>query len=134
MVSGSVKSEPGFEPKLDAELHGVGYDYIHNDADGKNMRLDVRSQVKNNDGTVFAMYYKGTVALTPGVQAILGGGADAHTTPYGDSFVTFSFETGSEAYKELQNGTYVAAGHFVTNEEGVKGVVVEYKVSRVVKG
>ena len=30
----------------DAELHGVGYDYIHNDADGGNMRLDVRSQVK----------------------------------------------------------------------------------------
>jgi hypothetical protein len=26
--------------------HGVGYDYIHNDADGGNMRLDVRSQVK----------------------------------------------------------------------------------------
>lgn len=26
--------------------HGVGYDYIHNDADGANMRLDVRSQVK----------------------------------------------------------------------------------------
>jgi RNA polymerase I-specific transcription initiation factor RRN6 len=46
MVSGTVKSEPGFEPKLDGELHGVGYDYIHNDADGGNMRLDVRSQVK----------------------------------------------------------------------------------------
>ena len=46
MVSGTVKSEPGFEPKLDGELHGTGYDYIHNDADGGNMRLDVRSQVK----------------------------------------------------------------------------------------
>ena len=46
MVSGTVKSEPGFEPALDAVLNGVGYDYIHNDADGANMRLDVRSQVK----------------------------------------------------------------------------------------
>lgn len=46
MVSGTVKSEPGFEPKLDGELHGVGYDYIHNDASSKFMRLDVRSQVK----------------------------------------------------------------------------------------
>lgn len=46
MTSGTVKSEPGFEPKLDGELHGVGYDYIRNDADGANMRLDVRSQVK----------------------------------------------------------------------------------------
>lgn len=46
MVSGTVKSEPGFVPALDAQLHGVGYDYIHNDANGGNMRLDVRSQVK----------------------------------------------------------------------------------------
>ena len=26
--------------------HGVGYDYIHSDTNGGNMRLDVRSQVK----------------------------------------------------------------------------------------
>ncbi|KAF2473752.1 uncharacterized protein BDR25DRAFT_256583 [Lindgomyces ingoldianus] len=131
MVSGTVKSEPGFEPTLDAELHGVGYDYIHNDADGGNMRLDVRSQVKNNDGTIFAMYYKGTVGLTEGVKALLGGSADAKTTPYGDSFVSFSFETGSPKYKDLENATYVAAGHFV-KEPGMKGLVVEYKVSKVV--
>jgi RNA polymerase I-specific transcription initiation factor RRN6 len=49
----------------------------------------------------------------------------------GDSFVNFTFETGSEQYKELQNGTYVAAGHFV-KEDGKPGVVVEYKVSKVV--
>jgi len=95
------------------------------------MRLDVRSQVKTNDGTVLAMYYKGTVALSDSVKAILGGGADAKTTDYGDSFVTFNFETGSEKYKELENGTYVAAGHFV-KEDGK--TFVEYKVSKVVKG
>lgn len=79
------------------------------------------------------MYYKGTVALTPGVQAILGGGDDAKTTEYGDSFVTFTFETGNAKYKDLENGTYVAAGHFV-KEPGQKGVIVEYKVSRVIAG
>ncbi|KAJ4368161.1 hypothetical protein N0V83_006517 [Neocucurbitaria cava] len=131
MVSGTVKSEPGFEPKLDGELHGVGYDYIHNDASGENMRLDVRSQVKTSDGTILAMYYKGTVALSSGVQAILSGSPDAKTTGYGDSFVAFTFETGSQAYKELQNGTYVAAGHFV-KEAGQQGPIVEYKVSKVV--
>jgi RNA polymerase I-specific transcription initiation factor RRN6 len=73
------------------------------------------------------MYYKGTVALTPGVKAILGG-EDAKTTDFGDSFVTFSFETGNDAFKDLQNGAYVAAGRFVV--EGEK-VVVEYKVSKV---
>ena len=95
------------------------------------MRLDVRSQVKNNDGTIFAMYYKGTVALSDGVKAVLGNTADAKTTDYGDSFVTFTFETGSEKYKALENGTYVAAGHFL-KEEGK--TVVEYKVSKVITG
>jgi RNA polymerase I-specific transcription initiation factor RRN6 len=131
MTSGTVKSEEGFEPKLDGELHGVGYDYIRNDADGANMRLDVRSQVKNHDGTVLAMYYKGTVKLTPGVVAILTDSSDAKTTEYGDSFVNFSFETGNAKYAELQNGTYVAAGHFV-KEAGKPGTIVEYKVSKVV--
>lgn len=94
----------------------------------------INSLSRNNDGTVFAMYYKGTVALTAGVKAVLGGSSDATTTPYGDSFVTFSFESGNAKYKELENGTYVAAGHFVVNEPDVKGVIVEYKVSKVVKG
>jgi RNA polymerase I-specific transcription initiation factor RRN6 len=86
---------------------------------------------RTSDGTILAMYYKGTVALTAGVKAVLSGSPDAKTTGYGDSFVSFTFETGSEKYKELQNGTYVAAGHFVTGGEE-KGVVVEYKVSKVV--
>lgn len=45
--------------------------------------------------------------------------------------MTFSFETGNPAYKELQNGTYVAAGRFV-KEPGQEGLIVEYKVSKVV--
>lgn len=80
------------------------------------------------------MYYKGTVAITAGVKAILGGAKDATTTPYGDSFMSFSFETGNSRYKGLENGMFVAAGHFVVNEPGVEGVVVEYKVSQVVMG
>jgi RNA polymerase I-specific transcription initiation factor RRN6 len=78
------------------------------------------------------MFYKGIVVLTPGVKAVLGGAADAKTTEFGDSFVTFSFETGSEKYKDLQNGTYVAAGRFVVGEEAKGGVIVEYRVSKVV--
>lgn len=31
------------------------------------------------------MYYKGTVALTDGVKALLTGDPNAGTTPYGDS-------------------------------------------------
>jgi hypothetical protein len=74
------------------------------------------------------MYYKGTVTLTPGVKAILSGSPDAKTTDFGDSFVTFSWGTGSEKYKDLENGTYVAAGRFIL-EDGK--TIVEYKVGRV---
>ena len=91
--------------------------------------LILRKKNRTNDGTILAMYYKGTVALTPGVVAMLSGNPEAKTTDYGDSFVTFSFETGSDKYKDLQNGTFVAAGHFVKEGEGV---VVEYKVSKAI--
>jgi len=40
MTGGTVKSESGFSPALDATFKGVGNDYIHNDPTGKHMRLD----------------------------------------------------------------------------------------------
>lgn len=43
-----------------------------------------------------------------------------------------TFETGDEKYKELELGVFVAAGHFVVEKD--KPVIVEYKVSRLVKG
>jgi hypothetical protein len=46
MPDGTLKSEPGFEFAIDAELHSVGYDFIRMDPDGKHLRLDVRSQLK----------------------------------------------------------------------------------------
>lgn len=42
--------------------HGVGYDYIQNDASGSNMRLDVRSQLK---------YVYGFPALVPLVYSCM---------------------------------------------------------------
>ena len=42
------------------------------------------------------------------------------------------FETGSEKYKDLELGVFVAAGRFVVKED--KSVMVEYKVSRVKHG
>lgn len=96
------------------------------------MRLDVRSQLKTNDGELIAMYYKGTVALTPGVLKVLGGASDAKTTEWGDSFVTFDFETGSSKYKTLETMAFPAAGHFIVESDG--SVVVEYKVSRAISG
>ncbi|KAF2458947.1 hypothetical protein BDY21DRAFT_339369 [Lineolata rhizophorae] len=132
MTGITVKSEPGFSPALDATHMGVGYDYIHNDPSGEQMRLDVRSQLKTKEGALLAMYYKGPVDITPALMKILGGAPDAESTPFGNSFVTFSFETGAPEYKPLENMMFVAAGRFLVQQG--KPVIVEYKVSRVLKG
>ncbi|KAF2672471.1 hypothetical protein BT63DRAFT_477234 [Microthyrium microscopicum] len=131
MVGGTVKSEPGFEPAVDAELHGVGYDYIRGDATGGHLRLDVRSQLKTKDGELVAMYYKGPMFTSPAVMRVLTHAEDMKTTEYGDSFMTFEFETGSEKYKELETMVFCAAGHFEISGEDT---IVEYKVCQVVKG
>ena len=40
MLGGTMKSESGFSPAIDANFKGVGNDYIHNDPTGKHMRLN----------------------------------------------------------------------------------------------
>jgi Protein of unknown function (DUF3237) len=42
---------------------------------------------------------------------------------------TLTFETGSEKYKDLENGVFVSAGRFVVEKD--KPVMVDYRVSRV---
>ena len=46
--------------------------------------------------------------------------------------VEMKFETGDEKLKDLETGVFIGAGRFVI-EKG-KPVVVEYKISRAVKG
>ena len=43
MIGGSMKSEPGFSPAVDATLKGVGNDYIHRDTTGTHMRLNANA-------------------------------------------------------------------------------------------
>ena len=47
MVGGSIKTEEGFSPSIDAEWVGVGNDYIRTDPDGKHMRLDAHGTLKS---------------------------------------------------------------------------------------
>lgn len=46
--------------------------------------------------------------------------------------IEMKFETGDEKLKDLETGVFVGAGRFVV-EKG-KPVVVEYKISKAVKG
>lgn len=41
-----MTSESGFSPAIDAEFVGTGADYIHNDPDGKHMRLNAHGVLK----------------------------------------------------------------------------------------
>ena len=46
MTGGSLKSEPGFSPAINASWVGRGADYIHVDPSGKHMRLNAHGVVK----------------------------------------------------------------------------------------
>jgi len=127
-----VKSEPNFSPSVDCEWIGTGNDYIHNDPDGKNMRLDAHAVVKDKSGSYVYIHYSGVVEITPELKLILGGKEEAKTTEFGHSFVEMRFETGEEKLKGLELGTFVGAGRFVVEKD--KPVVVEYRVSQAVKG
>ena len=102
--------------------------------------------------------YTGVVDITPELGAILSQKPDAKTTDFGNSctfpstsysvlaislprqscflivtlVIEMRFETGDDKLKSLDNGTFVGAGRFRV-EQG-KPVVVEYKLSKVVKG
>ncbi len=132
MTGGTLKSEPNYSPSIDAEWVGTGNDYIHNDPDGKNMRLNAHAVVKDKSGSAVYLHYSGVVEITPELKLILGGKEEAKTTDFGNSFIEMRFETGDEKLKELELGTFVGAGRFVIEKD--KPVVVEYKVSQVVKG
>ncbi|OOG00969.1 hypothetical protein ASPCADRAFT_202819 [Aspergillus carbonarius ITEM 5010] len=133
MTGGTVKSEPGFSPALDAEFVGVGNDYIHADPDGKHLRLDAHGVLKPKDGEdLIYLNYTGICTLLPEVQAVFAGTSPGGSTPFNTAFTHITFETGSERYKELETRVFVAQGRF--NVEKGKPTVVEYHVSQVIQG
>ena len=86
MSGGSLISDPSFNPSIDAEFVGMGNDYIHNDPDGKHMRLDAHGVVKDKtSGAVVYLHYKGVVAITPALGLILTENPEAKSTEFGDS-------------------------------------------------
>lgn len=104
MPEGSVRSEPGFEPAIDATFSGSGNDYIRGDPDGKHMRLDAHAVAKfvprksivafdlfwltihrDKSGGLFYIHYRGVLDVTEGLIKILSGDSEAKTTDFGNS-------------------------------------------------
>lgn len=130
ITGGKLISLPTFPTQVDASFIGTGNDYIHNDPDGKLMRLDTHAVVRDQRDDLIYIKYKGHIHITPELSNILGGSIHSKSTEFGYSFIHIEFETGSDRYKELETSLFVGAGRFVIDEK--KGrVSVEYKLSRV---
>ncbi|EYE95380.1 DUF3237 domain-containing protein [Aspergillus ruber CBS 135680] len=129
MLGNILKSDPAFEPTIDAEFVGVGNDYIHADPDGQHLRLNAHGVLKATSQLLY-INYTDVVAMGPAEQAVFGDTASDGATLFGNSFTHFTFETDNARYKELENHVFVGQGWFRT-EKG-KPIVVEYKVGRVV--
>ncbi|KAL2828530.1 hypothetical protein BDW59DRAFT_50323 [Aspergillus cavernicola] len=132
MIGGTIQSAESFSPALDAELVGVGNDYIRADADGKHLRLDAHGVVKTKDEALIYLKYTGVITFGDAEGAVLSGTAADGSTPFGNSFTHITFETGDERYKELENRVFVGQGRF--NVEKGKPIVVEYRIGQVVLG
>ncbi|KAL8657517.1 MAG: hypothetical protein Q9226_001831 [Calogaya cf. arnoldii] len=131
MTGGTAISHADFSPTIDAVLDSRGNDYIRVDPDGKHMRLDAHTVLKDkNLGSSVYAHYTGVVDMTPELGAILSGKDDAKSTEFGNSFVHFNFETGDEKLKALENGVFVGAGRFVLEKD--RPITVEYRISQVI--
>lgn len=130
ITGGKLISLPAFPINLDASFIGTGNDYIHNDPDGKLMRLNTHAVVRDQRDDLIYIKYKGIIEITSELSNILGGSIHSKSTDFGHSFIHVEFETGCNRYKELEMSLFVGAGRFVVDER--KGrVSVEYKLSRI---
>jgi hypothetical protein len=109
-------------PLLNGELLPGGGDWALVGDDGY-LRLDVRGQIRTDDGALVYVFYEGLLELTEGVNAT---NATDGETAFVDQYWRTAprFETGDERYRGLTQSTFVARGRI-----SPKGVA--YEVFRV---
>jgi Protein of unknown function (DUF3237) len=83
--SGFLRSEPSYPIKIDAVFeHGA--DFIKADADGKHVRLEVQSLVRDKStGGLIRFNYTGIVSMSGAAGVVLRGEPGAKTTNFGDA-------------------------------------------------
>ena len=88
VTGGWIKGE-----RLNGTIEGPGADWILVGPDGYG-RLDVRIQVKTDDGAVIYVHYEGLLELNEAFMAAMAGGS----TDFGDNYfrTTPRMETGDE--------------------------------------
>ncbi|KAF3183922.1 hypothetical protein TWF106_006900 [Orbilia oligospora] len=127
ILSGTLVSEPDYPVKVNANLVS-GADWIHGDPDGKIQRLDVRSIFKTDDGALLNFSYLGAIHMDSEIASIFQGTAKPGLVTSWRGVTHKFLQTGTEAYKRLENDVFIAVGRFHVKEDAV---VVEYKISYV---
>jgi hypothetical protein len=86
--------------------------------------LDVRVQIRTDDGALIYAHYPGLVEMSPTVLAALGNGT---ATRFEDQYfrTTPRMETGDLRYAWVNHSLFVGEGR------AIEGLGVEYRVSRV---
>lgn len=125
----TIASEPGY---LDHELvvqqiDGGGGDWVSICADGKTVKLDVRTVGVTKDGAFFSTEFLGILKISPEVQAHLDRVVGCKETAFGASHIVPKFKSGDPRYKHLQDEIFIGAGRFCE-----AGEVVEYKISQCI--
>ncbi|RVX70178.1 hypothetical protein B0A52_05511 [Exophiala mesophila] len=134
LVGASLTSEPGFPIPIDAHMRGQGVDYVHNDPDGRRMRLSSDLVVgEGRDGLreTIHIHYTGIIDINNEMRRILGMSPNAASTDFGSSFLHVTFETGASRFKPLEEAIFVGAGRFILDGSGLSA---EYRISQVCKG
>jgi len=117
VTGGWVKGE-----RINGTLVGAGADWILLGADGWG-RLDVRAQIRTDDGAVIYAQYGGLLELN---EAVMGAMAPGGSTGFDDQYfrTTPRLETGDERYAWVNSTLFVGEGRM--HENGV-----EYRIFRV---
>ena len=109
--------------RVNGEILPPGADWVLVGGDGFG-RVDVRLQVRTDDGATLYVAYEGLLEINAAVTAAL---ADpAVETSWDDQYfrVAPRFESGAEPYRWMQQALFVARGRIATDG-------VEYEVSQV---
>ena len=109
--------------RLRGEVLTGGGDWILIGPDGWG-RLDVRAQLRTDDGALIYLAYYGLLEMNDAVQRATAGGSG---TDYGDQYFRTNprFETGDARYAWVNQTLFVAEGRVRP------GPMVEYRVYRV---
>ncbi|KAH7070300.1 hypothetical protein FB567DRAFT_598555 [Paraphoma chrysanthemicola] len=112
-----------------------GGDWITIDPSGGILRLHLDTLIKTDDDTpeYIRISATGAEVAIPEVMAVIGAVPGAKAVSYGDFQATssWSFQTGSKKYAELENAVYVGSTSLKPGSE--KGtIVVGFKIAKVI--